>query len=615
MPADRDFEQMWRDLAPVGRSAASGGYFRSPLASAERECGRGSSSSAPPAGSTSRRTAGQRGGLVGTDRRRTPGVLIGSHLDSVLDGGAFDGPLGVVSALAAIDPCASAASRRRGRSGSAMFVEEEGSRFGLACLGSRLATGATTWEDARELRDRDGVFLADAMAAAGLDPSPAAAWTSTGSGPSSSSTSSRVATSSTASVAVGLASEIWAHGRWRFDFAGEPNHAGATRMEDRHDPMLTYAMTALAANKQARLAGQRATFGRIAVEPNVTNAVPSLRDRVARRPGLVATTPSPSLVAEVERQADDRAGRDGTVAGRHRRVGVRAGRLRPRPRPLGWPRLGDWPVIPTRAGHDAGILSAAGIPTAMLFVRNPTGISHSPDEFAETADCLAGVEALADVLAELAGRMTAYLVERAWLGDVASPTTCWSRSRTAASRRSTPDADPPRAIPVRGLDVPGLRQQPQPRLPPRAARPHPARAGHVLDLARPDVRRRRPARPRHLPRPRAGDVPRDGGRRDHRVGEFHYLHHQPDGTPYADAERDGARAGRTPRARPASGSRCSTRSTSRPGSAPRPRGCRCATATGRWSAGSSGSTALSVGAHARVGRGHPLGPRGPRRAT
>jgi N-carbamoyl-L-amino-acid hydrolase len=62
-----------------------------------------------------------------------------------------------------------------------------------------------------------------------------------------------------------------------------------------------------------------------------------------------------------------------------------------------------WPVIPTAAGHDAGILSAAGIPTAMLFVRNPTGVSHSPLESAAMADCLAGVSALADVLAELSG--------------------------------------------------------------------------------------------------------------------------------------------------------------------------------------------------------------------
>ncbi len=59
-------------------------------------------------------------------------------------------------------------------------------------------------------------------------------------------------------------------------------------------------------------------------------------------------------------------------------------------------------MIPTMAGHDAGILAAAGIPTAMLFVRNPTGISHAPAEFAPMSDCLTGVEALADALTELA---------------------------------------------------------------------------------------------------------------------------------------------------------------------------------------------------------------------
>jgi beta-ureidopropionase / N-carbamoyl-L-amino-acid hydrolase len=65
-----------------------------------------------------------------------------------------------------------------------------------------------------------------------------------------------------------------------------------------------------------------------------------------------------------------------------------------------------WPVIPTAAGHDAGVLQAAGQRSAMLFVRNPTGISHSPDEHAETADCLAGVEALAKTLAGIAGGFT-----------------------------------------------------------------------------------------------------------------------------------------------------------------------------------------------------------------
>ena len=64
--------------------------------------------------------------------------------------------------------------------------------------------------------------------------------------------------------------------------------------------------------------------------------------------------------------------------------------------------VGERPVIPTAAGHDAGVLAAAGIPAAMLFVRNPTGVSHSPAEHAGTADCLAGLDALADCLGELA---------------------------------------------------------------------------------------------------------------------------------------------------------------------------------------------------------------------
>ena len=396
-----DFEEMWRDLAPVGRSASSGGYFRQPWAAAETELRSWFAEQC-----TSRGLRVEADGIGNQvawwepEAAAAPGVLTGSHLDSVLDGGAYDGPLGVVSALAAVDTL-----RDRGFSpsrpiGIGVFVEEEGSRFGRACLGSRLVAGATTWEDARELRDRDGVFLADAVAGAGLDPSAGLL------------SLDRVGTFVELhveqgrdlvdrEVAVGLASEIWPHGRWRFDFAGQANHAGTTRMEDRHDPMLTYAMTALAANKQARLAGQRATFGRIAVEPNGTNAVPSLvtawLDARASSDDALA-----SLVAEVERQADDRAGRDGTslvvtaesVSGSVAFDTDLAARLS---------RIGDWPVIPTQAGHDAGILSDAGVPTAMLFVRNPTGVSHSPDEHAETSDCLAGVEALADVLSELAG--------------------------------------------------------------------------------------------------------------------------------------------------------------------------------------------------------------------
>src|SRR4029453_4333042 len=73
-------------------------------------------------------------------------------------------------------------------------------------------------------------------------------------------------------VPVGVASAIWPHGRWRFDFTGHGDHAGTTRMADRRDPMLTFAYTVLAANKEARLSGAHATMARVGVGPTATNA-------------------------------------------------------------------------------------------------------------------------------------------------------------------------------------------------------------------------------------------------------------------------------------------------------------------------------------------------------
>jgi len=399
------FEQMWRELATVGRSAKSGGYFRQPFSSAERECavwfeeecarrslditrdGNGNVIAWwRPAGATGR------------------GVLTGSHLDSVLDGGAYDGPLGVVSALAAVEVLQGRGFTPSKPIGIGSFVEEEGSRFGLACLGSRLLTGATSASAACELKDRDGVGLLDAMSDAGIEPDL---------GPSDLLDQvdcfvelhvEQGRDLVDRGVPVGVADMIWPHGRYRFDFTGEANHAGTTRMEDRRDPMLTYAMTALVANEQARRSGQRATFGRVDVQPNGTNAVPS---RVTAWLDARAESSEhlESMLAEIERLAEERSGSDGTA------VQVTAESVssavhfdRDLAHRIAAQEPGErWPIIATMAGHDAGVLCAAGVPTAMLFVRNPTGVSHSPEEFAEMGDCLAGVDALADTLERLSG--------------------------------------------------------------------------------------------------------------------------------------------------------------------------------------------------------------------
>ncbi|MGW1838213.1 allantoate amidohydrolase [Streptomyces sp. NPDC002067] len=407
------FHTMWRELRPLGRNASSGGYRRHAWTAADADCR-----------AWFRAQAESRGLACETDRNGnqwawlgvrsytevTPGtaVVTGSHLDSVPDGGAFDGPLGVVSAFAALDEL-----RRRGVEFGAPlaivnFGDEEGARFGLACVGSRLSAGALTPEDARELRDADGVSLPQAMERAGYDPDAI--------GPDRDRLA-RIGAFVELHIEqgraldltgdpVGIASAIWPHGRWRFDFHGEANHAGTTRLEDRHDPMLSYARTVLAAREAARTAGALATFGKISVEPNGVNAIPSLvrgwLDSRAADQDILDT-----VVKEIERAAEESAARDGVdlrvvresftpVVEFGHALRDELGTLLARAgggRPV--------PVLGTGAGHDAGILSAS-VPTAMLFVRNPTGVSHSPAETAAEDDCVAGVTALADVLEGLA---------------------------------------------------------------------------------------------------------------------------------------------------------------------------------------------------------------------
>ena len=191
---------------------------------------------------------------------------------------------------------------------------------------------------------------------------------------------------------LAVASSSWPHGRWRIDLDGEANHAGTTRLEDRHDPMLALAATVLAARTAASAHGCVATVGKVRVEPNGVNASPS---RVtawldARGPGegevraVVAAVGRESGGVLVEESWTPETAFDVSLA--QRLSGL----------------LDDAPILATGAGHDAGVLAAAGLSTAMLFVRNPTGISHSPLEFAEREDCHRGVEALTRVTEELA---------------------------------------------------------------------------------------------------------------------------------------------------------------------------------------------------------------------
>jgi len=385
-------------LHPIGRHPKTGGYRRFAWTPADREC-RGWFRQQARARDLAYRVDRNGNQWAWWGEPRTGSVVTGSHLDSVPDGGALDGPLGVVSAFLAIDLLRSGGFGPARSIAAVNFVDEEGARFGVACAGSRLLTGALDPDRARSLADVDGITMAVAMSAAGHDPDRLGrdAETLAAIGVFVELHVEQGRALADLAAPVGVGSAIWPHGRWRFDFPGRADHAGTTKLVDRHDPMLPFASTVLAAREEATKRDLVATFGRVVVEPNGTNAIPS---RVTA--WLDARGPDP---AEVDALVAAVAGRStGAVTRESWTHPVEFDRmLRERIVAVLEQRTGSAPpVLATGAGHDAGIL-AADVPTAMLFVRNPTGVSHSPAEHAEVADCAAGVRALAAVLAELAG--------------------------------------------------------------------------------------------------------------------------------------------------------------------------------------------------------------------
>jgi N-carbamoyl-L-amino-acid hydrolase len=384
-------------IADLGRDPASGGYRRFAWNDADMELREWFAGEA--AARQMALVEDGNGNQLAWWGTGSDALLIGSHLDSVPDGGAYDGPLGVVSSFAAVDRLQAEGLTPSRPVVIGNFADEEGARFGIACAGSQLATGALAPERALAQTDRDGVTLAEAMASRGRDVRAVgrSAWLSDiGTFVELHVEQGRSLVHSGA--AIGVASAIWPHGRWRLDFCGEANHAGATVMADRHDPMLAYAATVLAARRLATLTGARATFGRLDVTPNGTNAIPSrVRAWLDARAADEATLERlvEAICVEARAAAED----DGTT------VTVEAESISPAvafdvPLRDRLAALLDAPVLPTGAGHDAGVLSAH-VPTAMLFVRNPSGVSHSPAEHADESDCAAGVDALVEVVRSL----------------------------------------------------------------------------------------------------------------------------------------------------------------------------------------------------------------------
>ena len=338
------------------------------------------------------------------ERDDEPVLLIGSHLDSVPEGGRFDGALGVICALEAIESLLDVGTRFGRPVELAAWADEEGARFGVGLFGSSAAFGRLP-QDVAQRADKDGVTIAAALRALGEKGEPEAARRDPKAivnylelhieqGPHL----------ADAKKALGVVTDIVGIVHGRITVTGRADHAGATAMEGRADAFLGAAEIALALETAAK--GQAiavGTVGEVRVRPGAKNVVPGecvisidvrapeqrrinavmdqLKSAIAKVEQTRGLKTSLDLLAALPPTDLDPSVRD-LVARAAESVGV------------------DAPELTSGAGHDAQNPRLAGVPTGMLFIRS-TGGSHKPSEMASTADAALAADALAFAIRRL----------------------------------------------------------------------------------------------------------------------------------------------------------------------------------------------------------------------
>ncbi len=340
--------------------------------------------------------------LPGADRE-APALAVGSHLDSVPDGGWLDGALGVMAALGALHAWSAAAAPPPRDLVLIDFADEEGARFGRSLFGSSALAGTLEPAELEGLTDAEGRPIAEVLAEAGVD---------LGEAPRARSRLAGIGTylelhieqgpvleaEGTSCSAVAGCAGVERH---LLTFRGQSSHAGTTPMDMRRDAGLAAAETALLVERVASDHGGVGTCGRLELEPDVITAVPGgaalgvdLRhpepEPLARM--LAAVLDGAGEIARERRCALERepiwriepiAFDPGLVAAAERACSARGGRGR---------------AMPSGALHDAAEL-ARRVPVAMVFCASREGISHAREENSSAADLTAAIEAYGDLVA------------------------------------------------------------------------------------------------------------------------------------------------------------------------------------------------------------------------
>jgi allantoate deiminase len=331
--------------------------------------------------------------------RGAPGekeIWTGSHLDSVPQGGRFDGALGVVGGLEAVERLGPQA-----RTVAVIaFRDEEGWRFGRGCFGSRALCGRLRAAELENV-DREGVSIAEAVRSLGLGPIPEAGWLDRSPAAFVELHIEQGPVLDALGAPLGIVTSIAGLARLKVTFSGHGGHAGTTPMLRRRDALVAAAAFVLSVSAAAETReGAVATVGYLRVEPNAANVVPAHVELLVDARAPDAGTLS-ALVDEIEAAAGDahvdHLGRlppvemDPDLRAPLRAVVEELGLLVPQ--------------LPSGAGHDAGVLAAAGVSSAMIFVRSRAGgVSHLPDEHSDDVDVALGVDALERALWRLSSR-------------------------------------------------------------------------------------------------------------------------------------------------------------------------------------------------------------------
>lgn len=332
-------------------------------------------------------------------------ILTGSHVDTVRNGGHYDGQLGVIAGYLALKSLKQNYGQPVRNIEVVAMAEEEGSRFPYSLWGSKNIAGVAKPGDVKDAWDHDGISFQDAMRGAGFDFKDDPAKIRKDLKAFIELHIEQGSVLETEQLPIGIVQHIAGQRRFTITISGEANHAGTTPMHYRKDAVNAAARMIHAINDKALSYGDPlvATVGRIEAQPGTSNVVPgkaefTLDTRHTDKTELAAFTEDvTAILRDIASQLD--VGIDIDMWMDEDPVPMDENVVNTIQRQCDQHQL-DYKLMHSGAGHDSQIL-AQMVPTAMLFVPSRAGISHSPEEYTESKDLAEGVKALTSALYEM----------------------------------------------------------------------------------------------------------------------------------------------------------------------------------------------------------------------